>query len=376
MKEKDVSMVICPVCKKEGNREHIIRHMMNSYGEKKHNIFISQQDEKIRDIYRNIKDEDLNPHKISQDLFCSASHIRKIFSEFSDYKQRIVSKKSFDVSKQYVDKIRKKPNSFNNNWKLSRENGGKRFINEKQIDKIYELYNTKMTQKDIAKNVSCKEETIRKYLVSRFGEKDVAERNKKAKSLKISKLNIDIKINLRSHFFNGSTKKKISEELQLSISTVLSYYRKTFSKQQRETRIKKLNKNSILKSLIVCGKSGITGSKPENMCYNLIKDNIENVIHHDMNICEPYEIDITIPDYKIAVFWDGPFHRRPIFGEKNLQLVQKRDVIKKNKLCSVGWKIIIVNDDHSKLNVECIKKTADAIIKLLSKNFNIITITN
>jgi len=64
-------------------------------------------------------------------------------------------------------------------------------------------------------------------------------------------------------------------------------------------------------------------------------------------ICD-YEIDIAIPNLRIAIEWNGILHRKPIFGLKQLAQVQKRDRKKRNNLMDDGWCFIIVEDIDSK----------------------------
>lgn len=361
----------CPVCNRKGTKEFIKRHVMNSQKEIKHKKFIESQDDIIRNIYINGKDVDLDPYEISYDLFCSASHIRKIFSEFENYKERARNKKKLDMIEQYKNG-RERPKSFN--WVLTKENGGKRFIDRAKIKEIHNLYDSSLTQKEIAKLVGCKEETVRKYLVEKFGVKSVDERKQITRKRKIT---IDTKINLRECFFNNMTKNEISKNLDISYTSILEYYKKVFSKKLRDKRVKEIRKSSIIKSFKICGKRGITGSLPENKCYELLSKSLKHIVcHHDLDVLPPYEVDITIPELKVAISWDGIFHRKPIFGKENLDKVIKRDRKKERLLLKKGWKLIKIQDDDSKMREEKIEKTVNNIIELIKHNFKTIMISN
>jgi len=87
------------------------------------------------------------------------------------------------------------------------------------------------------------------------------------------------------------------------------------------------------------------------------------------NDCEPFightdlfSVDITIPEHKIAIEWDGAWHRKPIFGEDHLIKVQNNDKAKDFILKQRGWTVFrviddIKNDRHKTKNVhkECRK---------------------
>lgn len=64
-----------------------------------------------------------------------------------------------------------------------------------------------------------------------------------------------------------------------------------------------------------------------------------------------FTVDFSVPAYKIAAEWDGPFHWRPIHGEDHLKKIQRMDNAKNFILKKHGWKLIRVVDDlHSGRN--------------------------
>jgi transposase-like protein/very-short-patch-repair endonuclease len=364
--------ICCPVCGKKGNKSFILRHLMNSRKEEKHAIFIEKQDLKIKEIYRNLPDEDLDPYKISyrDDLYCSASYIRKIFSEFDDYKLRFKNKRSMDIKQQYDDGRRERPIEFCNGWKLTRENGGKRFISAEKYNEIISLYNSGLTQKDTAKKVGCKEETLHKYWVERFGKENTSKRNRAARIEKITKIDKEQEKQLKTLFYEEKTVNEISKETDIDAQYIGYFFRKTFSGKEREERFERMLPYIIKKSLVNTGKAGITGSYPEQLCYEMLQTELKhNVMHHDFDLIPPYEIDITIPELKIAISWDGPFHRKNIFGNKTLEKVIKRDKKKIFKLNKIGWKIIVVEDNKSNHTEKTVMKAVNEIINIIHKDF-------
>ena len=70
-----------------------------------------------------------------------------------------------------------------------------------------------------------------------------------------------------------------------------------------------------------CPKCGIRLSNSENDLYEYIKTYYSNVIHNDRNILKPYELDIYIPDKKIAIEYDGlVWHSEKYDKDKNYHL--------------------------------------------------------
>jgi len=365
------ALIKCPVCEKSGSREHILRHLMNSRKENNHNSFIKNQDLKIEQIYKSVADNDLDPHKVASNLFCSTAHVRKIFSRFPDYRTKLKNKRSVDVRKQYNDGRRLKPKNFNNGWKLTKENGGKRFITKKKLERIVILYSSNLTQKAVAKEVQCKEETVNKYWVEKFGKSAVSARNKKTFLASISKINDKNDKLLKKYFYEDRTKKSLSKEFNVSITTILNFFRKHFTTRERQERAERLQRYGLHKSLRINGLNGHTGSIPENKCYEYLKNKLDaEVIHHNLDILPPYEIDISIPELKIAICWDGPFHRYPIFGDKKLKRVINRDVKKIKGLLSLGWRIVVVEDDQKKFKSEIVLCTVKTIIDWLNSSSN------
>jgi len=368
-----VENIVCPVCNKNCvSLGKLSSHMMNSYLESLHSEFIKKQDEKIREIYVNnlyinfIIEEIVLEHS----LICSPTYVRNIFKTFSDYKEKLSVKRSNDTSDQYYDGRRAVPTSFNNGWKLTKENGGKRYIEKEKYDKIIELYNSKLTQKEVSEMMCCKCDTIHKIWVKSFGESEVHIRNMNARSIKIIKLTPQIKTELNNLFYEDVPKAEIAKRFEISGESVSGYYKTTFSKEERKERQQRLQKYAIRKSLIACGKKGKTGSQPENYCFDLLCQKInEKVIHHDFDLCPPYEIDISIPSLKTVISWDGPFHRSPFFGQKALDKTQRRDCDKIARILKNGWNIIVVEDNNSKFDPTFVENKVDKIIDLLNSNW-------
>lgn len=368
----------CPVCNIYKTKEEIIRHVMSSFN-KGHKEFRIKQDNKIKEIFNNVYDEEFNIKYIinKYNLFCSPSYVRSIFSKMPNYRERFSKFMSLNMKEQYKIGKRNRPTKFANGMKFTRENGGKKFISEDKINKILELYKTDITQREIAKTVKCKDETVHKYLIEKFGAKEVSKRNREAKIKATSKLTNTAKEELKKDFLEAFPKKYLAEKYNVCEHVITYFFRKTFSKEERKKREKRIQRYAILKSLKSCGKKGTVGSLPENYCYKELSRLLNyKIIHHDLDICTPYEVDITIPELKIAISWDGPFHRHPIFGIKVLENNKKRDNNKINKLKKIGWKTIIIEDNCSKFSEIKVRNTVNNIINNLNNENDIIILRN
>jgi len=101
-----------------------------------------------------------------------------------------------------------------------------------------------------------------------------------------------------------------------------------------------------------CGKCRGQVSKFELKLLEAIKEKYSylEILHKDRKIIKPYEIDIVIPKYKIAIEYNGAGHHLPIYGStkedrlKNLNDIMKKDVIKKQKLKELEWTFLFVDD--------------------------------
>ena len=99
------------------------------------------------------------------------------------------------------------------------------------------------------------------------------------------------------------------------------------------------------------------GSKAQKLCYEQIKQALPNyeIKYEDIKVFPGKSVDMTIPELKIAIEWQGPAHRRPIFGEKSLKNMQKSDRAKRTYFQNKGWQLI--NGHGARRIVECTMAT-------------------
>jgi len=103
----------------------------------------------------------------------------------------------------------------------------------------------------------------------------------------------------------------------------------TVKKRKREWRSKKKKRK---------GKSrgGNSRSRHELYLEKLVRKFLRKVkvevIGDDTKSFERWQIDITIPEHKIAIELNGPIHYKPIFGAKRLEKIRQRDKTKKSEV--------------------------------------------
>lgn len=68
-------------------------------------------------------------------------------------------------------------------------------------------------------------------------------------------------------------------------------------------------------------------------------------IRNDRTILDGLEIDIVLPDHKIAIEVNGPTHYRPIYGKAKYDRTRSNDVKKKELLRRLGFTMLCVSTD-------------------------------
>lgn len=94
------------------------------------------------------------------------------------------------------------------------------------------------------------------------------------------------------------------------------------------------------------------------------------IVTNDRKLCGGCEVDILLPEHKIAIEWNGILHREPLYGFDKLAAVKKNDEKKEKKLIELGWTFIIVNDIDSKKPLQYAKDVADFVIDMIKKEKN------
>ena len=356
-------IIKCPVCKREDTINKVISHLMNSKKEQKHFEFIKKQDKNIKNIYKN--DDIFCPYNIVIDnnLLCSPSYVRNFCKNFSDYGSKLSKKRSNDTSDQHKDGRRKKITEFAGGIKFTRKNGGKKYISKERYNKLIKLFSSNLNKKEICLIVNCKQETMEKVWKENFTEQQIEKRLLETSN----KIADNIKKEILDLFYSDLTNRDIAKKFNVGNSYIRVIFLKKYSLEEYKKRCNRMRKIGIIKSLKITGKKGIIGSRAENYCYKLLRVKLGNgVMHHDMSNAEPYEIDISIPSKKVAISWDGPFHYKPIFGNRKLLRVQSRDKNKQTILENKGWKYISVKDDTNHYDPKFVELKVDEILEAIN----------
>jgi hypothetical protein len=90
---------------------------------------------------------------------------------------------------------------------------------------------------------------------------------------------------------------------------------------------------------------------------------IEKVLRNEP-MFNGWDADIIIPEYKLAILWNGPWHYKTIVKGHSLQQVQTRDAIKIDEIKKYGFIPYIIKD-LSKENKEKVFNEFDNLLKFI-----------
>jgi hypothetical protein len=264
---------------------------------------------------------------------------------------------------------------LNNNNSIRSKLSQKGVLRDKTINSkksALKLFHTALSVSKITKILGINEKTLKKIWLLEFGAITVNERTNRLKYLHL-KLNKDycstFNKNKQSYdlvvslFCSELSVNYIGDEASISPATVINIWKKVFGLDAYNKRKKHMRKIQQKKYKKCCK----AGSKNEILCYNLIKNMYPYSIHHDYSIVDNLEIDISIPNKKIAINWDGKVHRCPIYGQVSLNKTLIKDNIKNDVLISKGWTNIVVIDDGS-YNEEFVSKKVNEINNIIKSN--------
>lgn len=117
-----------------------------------------------------------------------------------------------------------------------------------------------------------------------------------------------------------------------------------------EHRTRKTCSNECLQqALINSGKKSASilhkRSKNEIEFYTKCKEYFgeENVLHNEP-MFNGWDADIILPQYKLAILWNGPWHYKQVTKTHKLKQVQNRDKIKKHEIEKAGYTCYIIKD--------------------------------
>lgn len=271
--------------------------------------------------------------------------------------------KKFNIDERKIRKIWKE--NFSDIQLQERKNRiishyNKQRISNELVDKIYSLTLKGNSVPKIAKELNLSKGVVAKYINKDKDIRNISLQNGKTKGKSFSRLDEERANKAKELFYTDLSVSEISKICGLSISSIYNIFRKMNGYNERKNKQILLAQKKTMKTLI---KAGTLGSKPENIFYNIINQRLNTkVIHHDLDLMPPFEIDITIPEYKIAICWDGIGHFQPIFGEKIFKQVVYRDRQKRKYFKKIGWKCFSIKDLQNHYKMDFIEEQFDRLL--------------
>lgn len=102
-------------------------------------------------------------------------------------------------------------------------------------------------------------------------------------------------------------------------------------------------------------------SKNEIALFDLLSKSFEDCIHNQP-IFNGWDADIILPNQKIAVLWNGPWHYTQITKSHSVKQVQNRDRIKLLEIDNYGYKCITIKDHQNNMTPETAYETIISLI--------------
>ena len=198
----------------------------------------------------------------------------------------------------------------------------------------------------------------------RFGIKPRDKSNAQKNALKSGRHKHPTKGTQRSK----ETKIKISNKVSESWQNISDkeYNRRIKQSQKRWEKMSKADKDALMKAAGEgVRKAGKEGSKMEKFLLEGLTKSGREVIFHKMGLIanQNLEIDLFLPDSKVAIEVDGPSHFFPIWGEENLQKVIKSDAQKSGLLLQSG--LVVLRIKHITKNFSA-KRRRDLLAKVIN----------
>lgn len=278
--------------------------------------------------------------------------------------------KELKIDQRKIRKIWR--DTFGTSKRKIKENN-KRHLSQEKINDIKKLVLLGLSNCEISKELNISLNTVinnMKYfpeLKEKLKNNNIRKNKEFLTSLRSKfKLTIEQKDIVSKYFESNLFSYEIAKIVGISMSSVRNIFKEIFGIEKYKQRVKRLEVIRIKKAFDSLEKAGKCGSKPENKFYDILCDSLNIYIkHHDFDIFPPFEIDITIPELKIAICWDGIGHFKPIFGEKMFKKVCYRDKQKKKKLTNDGWIVINIKDIVSNPKMDFFLKQKEYVLDII-----------
>ena len=179
------------------------------------------------------------------------------------------------------------------------------------------------------------------------------------------------------HPTKGTTR---SEEDKIKISDGMYKHWSNMTDEEREKRSEQAKKQWDSMSLRdkenlrkaaaeAVRRAGKEGSKMEKFLHRELTDRGYHVIFHKKGLIpnNRLEIDLFLPELKVAIEVDGPSHFFPIWGESNLQKHIRADAHKSGLLLKAGYIVLRVKHLTKSASNKSQRTVLEAVIECLSK---------
>jgi len=160
--------------------------------------------------------------------------------------------------------------------------------------------------------------------------------------------------------FTVSYKRKNKKFCDISCATKYKFNEKN---PQYEENMRKARLAGIASSQL---QRETRRSKNEIYFAQLCTDKFANVLCNEP-MFDGWDADVIIPDLKIAVMWNGPWHRRKITKKHSVKQVQTRDKIKVDKIRAAGYNEYVIDDD-GKFDKKFVEEQFEKLLKFLRKS--------
>lgn len=363
----------CPVCNKKFNgKTGLNNHLFKKKNTPEHIEFVKKLNEEIIKCFYNYESCITVNKKFS---LVSNGYICNIWRQLPEYEERKIemhrrrAKRNWPIMKENLKKHKSIPYSK------------KKYTVKKEIyEKIISYIDSDLSAKKIAKICNCNEKTVAKIFIKEFGKEKYDEyvirvrksgwksggntnslkvKDPKRYEMIINDFNTDIPI------------RELVKKYKTWSIIITKCWKEKFGEiavSERKCKMLKLQKIHAAENNPTSAK--FVGSKNEILCYELLfKKYGEIVCHHDYSIVPYLEIDISIKSKNIVITWDGPGHRRPIYGSICLKKTLKNDKIREDFFKKFNWKHISVIDDGN-YDPKFVESSVDKIIKLISQNWS------
>jgi very-short-patch-repair endonuclease len=111
---------------------------------------------------------------------------------------------------------------------------------------------------------------------------------------------------------------------------------------------------------------GYRRSKLEEYIEEVVSEKTNRTILFNNKTIIGSELDIYVPDLKLAIEIQGIFHYQPVFGEEKFNSIKRNDAVKRKKCKELGIKLVEINTcEQNQFSIESSKKYVDFILELI-----------